>query len=706
LSAWPDEAVEVPARLLQADCQHVQLRLDRALAIAVGDWVKLGSDSLGLIEEIQLDAAADTWWVALQVLCGQPDAGLSGVSLLPRTLAGPTLYAQLPQRLQQPGQLTVCQLSDAGLSLGPLIGRLDPMAQPILLLNEGIPEPGTSGWQIGQDLRLSVTDLPLTDFFEPLLAGYPDFLRPELYHLLASRMPATAGFLPFSQFLDAEGYFDSAARDLLLRQLNQLAKARLFAEHLEETLSPDILHQLPALAEINLLGLPVAWRGPTRRLLLSMLAQTQLPPLTLVCRFHEFSEWSLISALQDAGHAILMALPNKTTSAEMARSPYLKLLLGRDGLLLQPAPHLPLWQPVTWKKDHSRNLAMNAPASAPEALPAPPNTQVSPSAHEVVWQSPEAASSPDLLSDMEEADDSLSGWNATGFVPESPYWQAPPEEAFPRNPSDEEAAAPLWTNPNVLPGWDEEDEDASVEAPSSAALEWIEPGAEPQPAPLSGISPQQVPLAGWSATEDEVATLSQWRFDDTELEPATEEVTLQEPDEPAVQPPTAHPATSPIVVEDELTFDFSNELAHLVADMPELADALQMGGLQDLTHLSPPHDAADLPPVEPSPQVQWEPEDWETTSTEVETVSQPLEPPALEAEPLTSGSLPVESLEIPAPETEVLGFAEGDRVHHATYGPGRIMKIIPMDGRTILNVYFDQLGKRLLDPSLTHLEKG
>lgn len=48
-------------------------------------------------------------------------------------------------------------------------------------------------------------------------------------------------------------------------------------------------------------------------------------------------------------------------------------------------------------------------------------------------------------------------------------------------------------------------------------------------------------------------------------------------------------------------------------------------------------------------------------------------------------------------------FQVGGRVRHATYGVGVIQKIIPMDETVILNIMFEKVGKRLLDPALCDL---
>lgn len=48
-------------------------------------------------------------------------------------------------------------------------------------------------------------------------------------------------------------------------------------------------------------------------------------------------------------------------------------------------------------------------------------------------------------------------------------------------------------------------------------------------------------------------------------------------------------------------------------------------------------------------------------------------------------------------------FTVGDRVRHPSYGEGTVQKVIPMDETLILNITFDTLGKRLLDPALSNL---
>jgi hypothetical protein len=48
-------------------------------------------------------------------------------------------------------------------------------------------------------------------------------------------------------------------------------------------------------------------------------------------------------------------------------------------------------------------------------------------------------------------------------------------------------------------------------------------------------------------------------------------------------------------------------------------------------------------------------------------------------------------------------FKAGDKVRHVSYGMGIVQKVIPMDNSVVLNITFENVGKRLLDPTLTEL---
>ena len=71
--------------------------------------------------------------------------------------------------------------------------------------------------------------------------------------------------------------------------------------------------------------------------------------------------------------------------------------------------------------------------------------------------------------------------------------------------------------------------------------------------------------------------------------------------------------------------------------------------------------------------------------------------------PPTSQALPEEeAADPPAPESPVAWVNK--RVQHDTYGEGTVLKAMPLNGRLIMTVEFDHVGKRMLDPELSPMQ--
>ena len=75
-----------------------------------------------------------------------------------------------------------------------------------------------------------------------------------------------------------------------------------------------------------------------------------------------------------------------------------------------------------------------------------------------------------------------------------------------------------------------------------------------------------------------------------------------------------------------------------------------------------------------------------------------------EAESSPDEQIPVVTRNTAAPKVPA-GYFVGERIRHPQYGLGTITKILPMADQVILNITFDQVGKRLLDPSLCELTR-
>lgn len=57
------------------------------------------------------------------------------------------------------------------------------------------------------------------------------------------------------------------------------------------------------------------------------------------------------------------------------------------------------------------------------------------------------------------------------------------------------------------------------------------------------------------------------------------------------------------------------------------------------------------------------------------------------------------------PADDAFGYAQGDVVTHPRYGRGVIEKIIKYGNKTLCSISFDNVGRRLLDPSISEFEK-
>lgn len=79
----------------------------------------------------------------------------------------------------------------------------------------------------------------------------------------------------------------------------------------------------------------------------------------------------------------------------------------------------------------------------------------------------------------------------------------------------------------------------------------------------------------------------------------------------------------------------------------------------------------------------------------------------LETKKSGTPNIPVYEAEIP-PEDIVISdtLEQGDTVSHAKYGSGVVEKMIKYGNKTLYSINFDNIGRRLLDPTLTELKKG
>lgn len=79
----------------------------------------------------------------------------------------------------------------------------------------------------------------------------------------------------------------------------------------------------------------------------------------------------------------------------------------------------------------------------------------------------------------------------------------------------------------------------------------------------------------------------------------------------------------------------------------------------------------------------------------------------LETKKSMTSNVPVFDAEIPAEDTvQSDPIEQGDSVTHAKYGLGVVEKMIKYGNKTLFSINFDNVGRRLLDPTLTEIKKG
>ena len=89
-------------------------------------------------------------------------------------------------------------------------------------------------------------------------------------------------------------------------------------------------------------------------------------------------------------------------------------------------------------------------------------------------------------------------------------------------------------------------------------------------------------------------------------------------------------------------------------------------------------------------------------------INEPLIEPSYQEEPFAPEQTPVVPV-YPADENPVddneSGFEQGDSVTHPRYGRGFVEKIIKYVNKTLYSISFENVGRRLLDPSISELTK-
>ena len=89
-------------------------------------------------------------------------------------------------------------------------------------------------------------------------------------------------------------------------------------------------------------------------------------------------------------------------------------------------------------------------------------------------------------------------------------------------------------------------------------------------------------------------------------------------------------------------------------------------------------------------------------------INEPINEPSYQEDPYVAEQTPVVPV-YPADENSAVDneseFEQGDSVTHPRYGRGVVEKIIKYGNKTLCSISFENVGRRLLDPSISELTK-
>lgn len=162
------------------------------------------------------------------------------------------------------------------------------------------------------------------------------------------------------------------------------------------------------------------------------------------------------------------------------------------------------------------------------------------------------------------------------------------------------------------------------------------------------------------------------------------------------------------VVEDTFTeHDLTEEDLDLIDDLNILGEEVYAEPVEQVEEISLEEESDFvLPESVPQDAEIFQEENYTDTFANI-LEEQPEEPPAVDILPIRTSStpiVPIYSAEV-EPKTQSDELDQGDIVMHPKYGKGSVEKLISYGAKTLCSINFDNVGRRLLDPSLAELKK-
>lgn len=207
--------------------------------------------------------------------------------------------------------------------------------------------------------------------------------------------------------------------------------------------------------------------------------------------------------------------------------------------------------------------------------------------------------------------------------------------------------------------------------------------------------------------EEETSDDITFDFDTVEEEPVVVEDTIAEEPEDIVEPVQ--------VTRDELIEQVAKDVDEVFynkqEEIPAIEDITSEDTLteDDLDLIDsfeePVTEDVEEEIITETPIVEEIPTEFEVENepVEQEEATFTFEEPVIEEEP--EQIIPVYPAETPELTENAIEFAQGDTVSHPKYGKGVIEKLIKYGNKTLCSISFENVGRRLLDPAISELQK-
>ena len=601
------------------------------------------------------------------------------------------------------GALTVIQgeeFSSQYTALTLLMQGITPYQKILLLdpLGMALPGEGIVCLHAGEDFRLSLQNVGSKQFLDNFAQLLPQTLQEAGLRTLANLLPTSMqSFIGFQSLFALERLAEAPLRNLILQNLHTMDQARIFAN------TPDDVFSLekPLPQPISILDLSVLtepWKSLFYAEICRHVIHTAGGDITLALIHPEHYLPDLPAQLRQAEEAELTILALSSPYGETSHygTASNRLWAKTDTRLLLQGK-LTLGLPIEFSLSGETDELPEQPEQEEEkqeihALPLPAPSRKPPPMQEtasIVDETPALSTSASIheetLPVVSPASDFLEESNSPISISEVPTLVA--EETTNWNPEPE--ALENETEPEESFPFTEISEPDALESGQHRKPEDEEKEPEAFQAELSVVE-EELFIDDTNPSEDtDILDEEDWLPDfDASLIPMTpgenEPSLLTLSQTEASSEPNSPEGEFLEEDDDALFFDFDPDLGNdlLLSDTAEPTATL----------------AGSSSPVAQTPS---------PPMPEELSYDKPPPPPEIEAPPFVDETPPIHQRETNLPDKMLQEslYQPGDRVHHPTYGSGVVLKVLPMAEQVILNITFDQVGKRLLDPSLCQLTR-